>query len=80
MCLSTSQAYKNGYRYPRYLFFTISWYGREWWISDIEQYGCTAEQMEQVLQYTLSIVFLPTAEYLDPDLTTDTREGLVGCV
>ena len=71
------QAYKNNFLYPRYLFFTISWYLDGWWADDIEQYGCTADQMKQVLQHTLSIVFLPSVRYLDPSLTTDTHKDLV---
>ena len=43
----------------------------------MEQYGCTQEQMEQVLEHTLTIVFLPSARYLDPSLTTDTKTNLV---
>ena len=71
------QAYKNNLLYPRYLFFTISWYNAGWWKDDVEQYGCTPEQMEQVLEHTLTIVFLPSARYLDPSLTTDTKTDLV---
>jgi gamma-aminobutyric acid type B receptor len=69
------EAYRNNFRYPRYLFFTISWYPDGWWTSS-EQYGCTAEQMEQVLEHTLSIVFLPGARYLNATLPTDTKSGL----
>jgi gamma-aminobutyric acid type B receptor len=70
------EAYKNNLLYPRYLFFTISWYNAGWWRDDVEQYGCTPEQMEQVLEHTLSIVFLPGARYLNATLPTDTKSGL----
>ncbi|CAI8023404.1 Gamma-aminobutyric acid type B receptor subunit 1 [Geodia barretti] len=70
------EAYKNNLLYPRYLFFTISWYSEGWWRDGVEQYGCTQEQMEQVLEHTLTIVFLPSARYLDPSLTTDTKTNL----
>ncbi|CAI8009752.1 hypothetical protein GBAR_LOCUS6519 [Geodia barretti] len=70
------EAYKNSLLYPRYLFFTISWYNAGWWRDGVEQYGCTPEQMEQVLEHTLTIVFLPSARYLDPSLTTDTKANL----
>ena len=33
--------------------------------------------MEEVLEHTLSVVFLPSARYLDPSLTTDTTGNLV---
>ena len=75
--LQQSQAYKQGYTYPRYLFFTISWYSERWWFNDIEKYGCTGQQMEEVLQYSMTLLILPYARYRDRSLRTDTGGGLV---
>ena len=38
----------------------LGWYVSNWWMGDdpylIEEYGCTAENRKQVVQYTLTIV------------------------
>lgn len=43
----------------------------------ILKYGCTREQMEEVLQNTLTIVFLPDAKYLNQSAATSTHPNLV---
>ena len=63
--------------YPRYLFFTITWYSESWWTNNVQRFGCTAEQMAEVLQNTLTLGFLPSARYLNPSLHTDTNGGFV---
>ena len=63
--------------YPRYLFFTIFWYTEEWWKKDIEQYGCTEKQMEELLQYSMSLEIQPYGRFSEPSLRTDTAGGLV---
>lgn len=72
-----TQAYRQGYSYPRYLFFTISWYAEEWWTKGVEEYGCTAEEMERVLKYSMTLLILPYARYVDNSTQTDTGGGLV---
>ena len=43
----------------------------------MEQYGCTGAQMEEVLRYSMTLLILPYARYLDRSLQTDTGDGLV---
>ena len=71
------QAYKLGYMYPRYLFFTIFWYSEEWWNIDIEQYGCTGKQMEELLQYSMTLEIQAYGRFSDLSLRTTTAGGLV---
>lgn len=67
------QAYKLGYTYPRYTFLTIAWYAQRWWTLEPEKYGCTAMEFEEVLEYSLSLLHLPYAKFLDQERETDTE-------
>ena len=49
----------------------------EWWAEDPDEYGCTVEQLEEVLEHSLSLVNLPFAKYLNKTNTTETGDGLV---
>ena len=77
LCCILVQAYKLGYMYPRYLFFTIFWYSEKWWNIDIDRYGCTGKQMEELLQYSMTLEIQAYGRFIDPSLHTDTAGGLV---
>ena len=72
------QGYRKGYTYPRYMFFTIPWYVRDrWWMFEPDSYGCTVEERETVLEYSLILMNLPFAIFLNMTTETDTGYGLV---
>ena len=72
-----AQAYRQGYMYPRYVFFAIPWYVDRWWTVEEDSYGCTVEQREEVLEYSITLMNLPFAKFLNGSLETDTGNGLV---
>ena len=47
--------------YPRYVFMTYGWYASDWWIprNDV---NCTIENMEQVLNHSLSVFAYPSIQ------------------
>ena len=67
-----SQAYRKGYRYPRNLFFMIPWYVNGWWRFENDSYGCTVEDREETLEYSMTVMNLPFAIYLNMSTTTET--------
>ena len=50
------QAYGGGFLYPKYMFITFGWYPNQWWEmpTNTSQYNCTADQIAEVLRYTLA--------------------------
>jgi gamma-aminobutyric acid type B receptor len=70
------EAYRKGYRYPRHLFFMIPWYVNGWWRFEAGSYGCTVAEREDTLEYSMTVMNLPFAAYLNMSTTTDTgHEG-----
>ena len=70
------QAYRKGYRYPQYLFFMIPWYVNGWWRFEEDSYGCTVAEREETLEYSMTVMNLPFAIYLNMSTNTDTgHEG-----
>ena len=49
----------------------------DWWKVGEDDYGCTVEQLKEVLEYSLSLVNLPFAKYLNENITTETGGGMV---
>lgn len=70
------EAYRQGYMYPRYVFFAIPWYVDRWWTVEEDSYGCTVEQREEVLEHSITLMNLPFAKFLNGSLETDTGNGL----
>jgi len=71
------QAYKRGYRYPRYLFILFGWYSPEWWKTTASE--CTAAHLELALQHSLTVDALPDARLLGDDWKA-TDLGIVSVV
>ena len=49
--------------YPRYQFIFLGWYDDNWWVGSaseqkhlMDQYNCSVEDRERVLQYSLTII------------------------
>ena len=43
----------------------------------MDEYGCTIEEMEHVLKYSMTLLILPYGRYIDNSTQTDTGGGLV---
>lgn len=72
------EAYRQGYMYPRYVFFAIPWYVDGWWRPGNDSYGCTVEQREEVLEHSITLMNQPYARFLNgSQMETDTGNGLV---
>ena len=51
----TSQAYRSGFHYPKYIILTFGWYVRNWWKAD-RLSNCTIQEKASALQYSLATV------------------------
>ena len=74
------QAHRRGYRYPRYLFFMIPWYVSGWWRFEPDSYGCTVAERETTLEFSITVMNLPFAIYLNESTVTETGGGLVSFI
>ena len=72
-----SQAYRKGYRYPQYLFFLIPWYVDGWWRFEPDSYGCSVEERETTLEYSMTIMNLPFASFINSSTVTETGQDIV---
>ena len=64
------QAYHRGIHYPHHLLLTLGWYGQNWWQEEDQNFTCTAQERESVLNRSLA--FLQCDFIEDLNLTTDT--------
>ena len=54
----------------------IPWYVNGWWRFEADSYGCTVAEREDTLEYSMTVMNLPFAAYLNMSTTTDTgHEG-----
>ena len=70
------QAYRQGIKYPQYFFLLYGWYAANWWVGspeDDRMYGCTAEERQSVLPYSLAPL---TAEFIS-DYSQQADTGIV---
>jgi hypothetical protein len=65
------EAYKRGLWYPQYLFLLNGWYSDGFWKADNDMSDCTAGEIEQALQHTLTVDILPNARVLGDDWSAD---------
>ena len=50
----------------------IPWYVNGWWRFENDSYGCTVEDREETLEYSMTVMNLPFAIYLNMSTTTET--------
>ena len=72
------QAYRLGFRYPKYMFITYGWFSNNWWTEPAtsSQHNCTAEERATVLLYTLA----PIVSEFPTNLSAQAEPGIVSCV
>ena len=72
------QAYRLGFRYPKYIFMTYGWYADKWWTGSAtsSQYNCTAEERATILPYTMG----PLLPEFPADLDAEAEPGIVSLI
>ena len=75
------QAHASKMYYPRYQFIFLGWYDANWWVGSedqqaslMEEYQCSVEDRQRVMQYSLAI---DKDEFLGDDDSFTVDSGLV---
>ena len=72
--MSCPQASKQKLHYPHHLLLTFGWYVQEWWREEDQNFTCTAQERESVLNRSLTFL---QCDFIEDQPNMNTETGIV---